>query len=725
MRTKRLLEIVYILIVAIMAIGTVIGKYTSLDYVSDNIFGSWWFILLWAIGTATGIIYFIKRKVRRPIIVLLHLSFVIILLGALLTHLTAHKGMIHLRQGKPVSTYITKDGNKAQLPFSVVLNRFNITYHAGNMAAMDYASVITIIEGERKEEFQVSMNKIYSGYGTRLYQSSFDEDMKGSYLSVNSDPYGIPVTYIGYALLFLGLIAMLIEPKGNFRRLLRSNSGKAIALLLLLLAGTSPISAQPSLTRETADEFGKVLIVYNGRICPMQTYAIDFTKKLYGKKNYKDFTPCQVLTGFMFWGKEWMKEPIFKIKGSELRNKLGLSEYISPMSLFGQQGYILGPYLEDAQSQPNDAVAKQILDTDDKMMLLMDLMQGKTLKIFPYTSNKGNIDWFAPTDRMPKAMPKAQQQYIHTILSLARQLANQGNTGMLNELALKLQKYQQVYGGNTIPTPTEIKAENIYNSCSFVTILFIANLTLGLLSILFLNKKKRYRIFTCLMGLSWLVLTFTLALRWIINGTIPIANGYETMLLLSWLIMIVSILTTHKMQLMTTFGLLMSGFMLLVSHLGEMDPSITPRMPVLNSPLLSIHVSIIMISYALFSLTFISAIAYFFTNKSKKASIIQINKQLTTLSQIFLYPAITTLGLGIFIGAIWANISWGTYWGWDPKETWALITFMIYAIPLHKASLQSLRSEKKYHIFMFIAFLSILMTYFGVNYILGGMHSYA
>lgn len=167
-----------------------------------------------------------------------------------------------------------------------------------------------------------------------------------------------------------------------------------------------------------------------------------------------------------------------------------------------------------------------------------------------------------------------------------------------------------------------------------------------------------------------LILTFTLALRWIINGTIPIANGYETMLLLAWLIMIVSILTTHKMQLMTTFGLLMSGFMLLVSHLGEMDPSITPRMPVLNSPLLSIHVSIIMISYALLSLTFISAIAYFCTYRSKKASIIQINRQLTNLSQIFLYPAITTLGLGIFIGAIWANISWGTYWGWDPKETW-------------------------------------------------------
>ena len=226
-----------------------------------------------------------------------------------------------------------------------------------------------------------------------------------------------------------------------------------------------------------------------------------------------------------------------------------------------------------------------------------------------------------------------------------------------------------------------IKAEGIYNHFPFATILFIFNLTAGLLSVLFLAYKKRYRFFTWLMSLSWCVLTFTLALRWVINGTIPLANGYETMLLLSWLIMLVSVLTTRKLQLMTTFGLLMSGFMLLVSHLGEMDPSITPRMPVLNSPLLSIHVSIIMISYALLSLTFISAIAYFLTCNSKRESVMAANRQLTVLSQIFLYPAITTLGLGIFIGAIWANISWGSYWGWDPKETWALITFMIYAIP--------------------------------------------
>lgn len=723
MQIKKTLQKVYVLIIVVMAVATVIGKYTGLDYVSDNIFGAWWFSLLWAVGTALGIVYFVKQKVRRPIIVLLHLSFVVILAGALLTHLTAKRGTIHLRQGKATTTYTNLEGGNGELPFTLLLNKFSVSYHAGNMAAMDYASNVTVSKGESKSQHNISMNNIYTGYGVRLYQSSYDDDMKGSYLSVNSDPYGIPVTYTGYALLFFSLVAMLTEPKGNFRRLLRTNAVKGTVSLLLLLVGTAA-KAQTALPKAAADEFGKVLIVYNGRICPMETYAIDFTKKLYGKASYKKFTPCQVLTGFLFWRQEWMREPILQIKGSELRTKLHLNEYIAPISLFAQQGYILGPYLQDAQGE-QDEIAKQILDTDDKMMLLMNLIQGETLKIFPYTAPNGSVDWFAPTDKLPRSMPAAQQQYIRSILSLARQLAVQDKVGMLNDLIFKLRKYQYRYGGSTVPSRTEIGAERIYNSFQFATVLFIVNLTLGLLSIFFLARPRRYALFTWLMGLSWCVLTFTLALRWIINGTIPLANGYETMLLLSWLIMIVSIATTRKLQIMTTFGLLASGFMLLVSHLGEMDPGITPRMPVLNSPLLSIHVSIIMVSYALLSLTFVCAVAYFCTRRITKANIVQINSQLTTLSQIFLYPAITTLGLGIFIGAIWANISWGNYWGWDPKETWALITFMIYAIPLHSYSLPQFRKPDKYHLFMFLAFLSILMTYFGVNYILGGMHSYA
>ena len=189
--------------------------------------------------------------------------------------------------------------------------------------------------------------------------------------------------------------------------------------------------------------------------------------------------------------------------------------------------------------------------------------------------------------------------------------------------------------------------------------------------------------------------------------------------------MLVALLTTRTLQLMTTFGLLASGFMLLVAHIGEMDPNITPRMPVLNSPLLSIHVSIIMMAYALLSLTFVSAVAYFLACRSHRESLQRMNAQLTVLSQIFLYPALATLGLGIFIGAIWANISWGTYWSWDPKETWALITFMVYAVLLHPRSLPALQRPRNYHLYCLCAFLTILMTYFGVNYFLGGMHSYA
>ena len=347
------------------------------------------------------------------------------------------------------------------------------------------------------------------------------------------------------------------------------------------------------------------------------------------------------------------------------------------------------------------------------------------LKLFPYSSPLGRVDWFAPTDKLPRTMPAAQQQYIRSILNLANQLAHQGRNDMLNDLVHKLQKYQVCYGGATLPSPLALRAEHLYNQFPFATLLFMANLTLGLLSIFFLTRSRRYAWFTALMGLSWGVLTFTLALRWIISGTIPMANGYETMLLLAWLIMLVALLTTRTLQLMTTFGLLASGFMLLVSHIGEMDPNITPRMPVLNSPLLSIHVSIIMMAYALLSLTFVSAVAYFLACRSHRESLQRMNAQLTVLSQIFLYPALATLGLGIFIGAIWANISWGTYWSWDPKETWALITFMVYAVLLHPRSLPALQHPRNYHLYCLCAFLTILMTYFGVNYFLGGMHSYA
>ena len=224
--------------------------------------------------------------------------------------------------------------------------------------------------------------------------------------------------------------------------------------------------------------------------------------------------------------------------------------------------------------------------------------------------------------------------------------------------------------------------------------------------------------------LSFCALTYCEYLRWTISGTLPMTNGYETMLFVAWLVQLLALVCGVRLRLLVALGFLMSGFFLLVSHIGQMDPQIKHTMPVLNSPLLSVHVSIIMMGFAMLSFTFISgltALLLRLVSSTAQPKMIQLQQ----LSLVFLYPALAALGIGIFIGAIWANVSWGEYWGWDPKEVWALITFMIYAIPLHARSVAQLRRPTAFHLFMTLAFLTLVMTYFGVNYFLGGMHSYA
>ena len=313
-----------------------------------------------------------------------------------------------------------------------------------------------------------------------------------------------------------------------------------------------------------------------------------------------------------------------------------------------------------------------------------------------------------------------------------------------NHVLDKILAFQQQNAGKSLPTPMQVEAERIYNVVPFATILAMANLALGFLALFLtirrlmrkddkaVSRKADYALLA-LLGVSFLGLTFCLALRWIISGNVPLSNGYESMLSVAWFVELLSLLAYRKARIVLVFGFLLSGFFLLVSHINQMDPAIGPMMPVLNSPLLSVHVSIIMMSYALLSLTFICAltavIIHFLTrnavSKAERDLRAERLEALQVLSRLFLYPSITTMGLGIFIGAIWANISWGAYWSWDPKETWALITFMIYAVVLHTQSLPAFRRPMVYHLYMLVAFLSIVMTYFGVNYVLGGMHSYA
>lgn len=729
---KKILLVLYVIILLVMAAATIIEKSNGTEYVHNAIYGAWWFVVLWALLVVAGVAYIIRRKVRHIPTLLLHLSFVIILIGALLTHLSAKQGMIDLRLGTPTDKYYSSDGNNGmaeeRLPFKLQLNKFETQYHSGTDAVADYQSKFTIIDGSEKIPAQVSMNNIYSYRGVRFYQASYDQDGKGSVLSINSDPWGIPVTYTGYALLFISLIYMLFDPKGQYRRVLRNPLLKKGTLVAaILIAFSMNANAQRVLPKETAEKFGKLCILYNGRICPAETYALDFCKKIYGGRSYKGFTAEQVLTGWIFYYNDWSSEPFIKVKGGELKDELSLDDY-EPLNAFFSQmadnGYILSRYVEDYYDGQQDKVHKQAAALDDKVMLIMQLHSGTPLKMLPYNDGH-SVTWYAPTDSLPKTVEHQHALYIKDVFSLINADVQAGNFGRVNVFFDKMRQYQRTFGGSSLPTATQYKAERLNNAIPFATILFMVNLTLGFIALFYLifrlTKEKKIKLLDIglpvLLLLSFLSLTLALALRWIISGNIPMANGYETMLTVAWLVELIAIVMQHKFKIVLVFGFLLSGFFLLVSHINQMDPAIGQVMPVLNSPLLSIHVSIIMMSYALLSLTFICAIMGL-CMRSHAA-------ELQALSRVFLYPAMTTLGIGIFIGAIWANVSWGTYWSWDSKETWALITFMIYAVVLHSQSLPVFQKPRNYHIYLALAFLSIIMTYFGVNYFLTGMHSYA
>ena len=755
---KKALGSIYILLLVVMAAATIVEQYKGTTFVGTHIYGSWWFILLWALLTAFGVAWIIRQRMRRWALLLLHASFIVILAGALLTHLTARRGMLHLRQGEETSQYADTEMKLRPLPFTLRLDSFEVCYHEGTASAMDYVSRVTVKDGHQEEQHTISMNSILSHSGVRLYQNSYDMDGRGSVLTVNSDPWGIPLTYLGYAMLFFSLLFMLIDPKGAFRRLLRDPLLKkgTFILLMAILPFNSVFGETkdmpPTLSRELADKMGHLLVNYNDRICPLQTFAIDFTKKLCGKKSYKGLSAEQVLSGWLFYGDKWNQEPMLKVKGSELLAKLSTDSPISLNSLFDPiQGYKLGPLVNESQQGVEDALHKQARQLDDKLMLILELRQGLLLKLFPYTDSHGT-HWYAPTDSIPDTVESEHKKYITEVFSRLYQDVLDGKESRIEAYFDKMGEYQRMSGGTSIPSDTCIRAERLYNSIPFATILFMVCLTMGFLTLGYFMRRlvkskgqgargkeqedtdKRRgaeRLFLAVslgvMVVCFLALTLCLVLRWIIRGTVPMGNGYETMLLMSWLILLASMMAYRRFRIVLTFGFLLAGFFLLVAHISDMDPQISHLMPVLQSPLLSIHVSIIMMSYALLALTFIcglTAMALRLLNKNEKQRDEQI-AALALLSKLFLHPAMTALGLGIFIGAIWANVSWGQYWSWDPKETWALITFMLYAVALHERSLPAFRRPMAYHIYMVLAFLSILMTYFGVNYLLGGMHSYA
>ena len=739
---RRLLIILYTVVVAAMAAATVVEKYQGTDFVHRHFYGSWWFVALWAALTIVAVSWFLRRKIRRLPVIALHLSFILILLGALLTHLTSRQGRIHLRTGESVRY----NG------YTLRLESFNIDYHSGTATAADYRSVFTLTDGDKEVRGEVSMNNIFSYHSLRLYQSSYDDDLCGSILMANTDPWGISVTYAGYALLLVSLLLTLLSPRGSWRRALRSLSAACVTLLMLCsftscanpsAENTSPPSNPPTLPRDVAGRFDSLLILHNGRICPFETFAIEFTRKVSGGSSYQGLTAGQVALGWLFYSDQWSRQPFIEVKSREVRHRLQMPRRRSLNDFFVREmgGYTIGPYVQEYYSGHNDTFHRGIADIDEKIRILMALSRGASLKVFPHTFDSdysrthtdaairaGEIRWYAPTDALHHSIEEDEAAFIHGVFALIYEAVHNGDYDTVTQLVDKLAAYQQSRGGSSLPTASQLTAEHINNSIPITTILFIVNLIIGIAAAIHqgLRGAKGIKLhpYIAVCILSFLSLSFLLMLRYVISGSLPLSNGYETTLVVAWVAQAVTIPMARRLPVMLIFGCLLTGFALLVSHLGIMNPAIGHLMPILNSPLLSIHVSIIMVAYALLSITFLCSLMALIGNHIIHRSP-NLSSNLQLISLLLLAPAVVTLAIGIFVGAVWANVSWGVYWSWDPKEVWALITLMVYAVPLHSSSLPAFSRPRVYHVYMLCAFATVLMTYFGVNYLLGGMHSYA
>ena len=735
------------ILLLILTIATILEKIYGTDFVNEYIYSSVPFVILWGVTAITSLLYIIKSKLhRQPVIFLLHLSLLFILAGAFTTWIYGEQGTMRVRQGEQQTSFTDSKGISHQLPFSITLNQFEIIYYKGTLAPMDFISHISVADKDCHRQIQgkVSMNHIFSYQHYRFYQSGYSEDNEGSVFSVSHDPYGIGITYAGYTLLLLSTVFFFFSPQSRFRQLLKSPLlHRSLTVILLLFAFSlnsnflKANSPSPKvLPREVAEHFGDLYILYNNRICPLQTFARDFTIKLYGSSSYKGLTPEEVLTGWLFYYDSWKNEPIIRIKSNEARklleiegNYARLKDYISTINV-----YKLEKMMNHIRSGEQVTDKRGIEEADEKFNIINLVCTGAMMKIFPCRNIAGKtLEWYSQSDQLPQDMDNDKWVFIRKSMSYVNEMIVMKKYNDACLLLEKIKKYQQKECDGLLPADNKFKAEKIYNQFDYSKSVAMACICIGLICFIYYchcmasQKRTSRKAIIILNILLWIVFTYlsaAICLRGYVSNHLPLSNGFETMQFMAWCTLLLTFLLQRKFAMLLPFGFLLCGLTLMVSMLGESNPQITQLMPVLQSPLLSIHVVVIMIAYSLLAFIMLNGVTAVILHQSQKECKEQIER-LQIIIKIILYPAIFLLAIGIFIGAVWANVSWGRYWGWDPKEVWALITMLVYALALHPRSLPWFHRTMFFHVFCITAFITVLITYFGVNFLLGGMHSYA
>lgn len=723
---------VAVIVILVMMTATFIENTQGTEYTNKNIYGSWWFVILWILLACTSLAYIIKRQLfHRWSVMTIHIAFLVILAGAFTSWLTSKSGTLHIRKDASSVTFQNDKGGNEQLGFNVNLENFQVINYPGTDAAMDYETILST----GNEKIKISMNHIGEYQGFRFTQVSYDDDMNGTTLGILYDPWGIAITYLGYVMLFISLIISIFGKSTRIRYCYRKAMGKMGIILLIMVSGIycPKASAQNKLEIDSKiyNDFGRICVLYNNRICPINTVATDFTMKLCGSSSWKGMTANEVFAGWIFDVPYWETEKMIKVKDKKVQEILGINDKWASFQDFWNEynEYKLEKPLKEANTNGNQKLQKELRAADEKYNIIRMLYNGELLKMYPYKNKDGNYDWIAPGNSLKDVrLAEKELRFVMKSMDYLAESIITKDSKRAQSLTDKIYKYQHIRGKEVIPSDFIVKCELFYNTLNATHWPIFVYITLSLVMVIAFTmikddkKQKKIARVNLLLILVMLIHTsLLLGLRWLVSGHLPLSNGYETLQFLAWAVMLIAILSYRKIEIVKNFCPLLASFALLAAMITDSNPQITQLMPVLQSPLLSIHVMVIMFSYALLGLTMLVGLEGLVAHNKKQND---KEEQLAYLSLFILYPATALLAIGIFIGAIWANVSWGKYWSWDSKEVWALITLLIYAAPLH-SDIKWLRKPLNIHIYMVVAFLSVLMTYFGVNYFLTGMHSYA
>jgi cytochrome c-type biogenesis protein CcsB len=759
---------IVLLIVYALVLGgaTFIEKYHGTHVAQMLVYYSPVFFLLQFCMIVNLIAIIIERRLlkrRKWGFLTLHSAFVVILLGAFISYLFSIEGTLHIREGETknkMSVLTSKGHGEHALPFDMKLLKFTLTRYPGSASPSSFESkVLVSVDGKTREE-RIFMNNILDVKGYRFFQSSYDKDELGTILSVKKDVIGRNITYTGYILLAIGFILCLFGRNSRFRQLsrqlkeMRIKAKYPIATVIFLIMNlpATPSKAQQSMfeavqkfnvPEEHVKKFGTLSVLSsNGRVMPVNTFSSEILRKVHKSTKIGQLDSDRFLLSFLALPEMWARIPLIALPNEDLAMFFNLSpKQCAYIEMFDANGnYRLQEKLETAYNKPpadRNRFDKDLIKLDEQVNIVHQIFNYRLLNLFP-KENDPEKRWYASGDDLSSLSGQDSAFVANAIIWYSETLQKGMKTGNWSEADKVLNlivTYQQKRNNTVDINPKRLAAEIKYNRLEFFRWSKIGYLSFGGLLLVFsfiqLFRRRRWQTtITFILGTGvfavFLFHTFGMGMRWYIAGRAPWSNSYETMVYVSWAMALAGMIFIRRSKIAFALATLFAGIVLFVSGLNWMDPEINPLVPVLKSPWLMFHVAVIVAAYGFMGISCLIG----FTNlvilslRAKNTQITDRIKELSIINEMSLIIGLALMTTGAFLGAVWANVSWGRYWGWDAKETWALVTVIVYAIVIHLRLIKRCNNVWIFNLTSIVAFASVLMTYFGVNYFLSGMHSY-